>query len=251
MALYADYEDFEDAMEELDEDEWDEWDENNQPIVLAVRFESSPKAYHYFTNNEDLEEGDRILIRQYQNKEVVVTVLGYSDGFDSANKKLDIIRKVPRTYKKPVRTNKFKSGEKTNMKKANVIKNTKEAMTDAKDVAVKYQKGAAVITAIKSAINESNLVPDSVKKLVNAGNGISDLIIGVVLQVASETFTESEIIQDAAKAANFAGAVSTSIEFTMIQDIIEKVVGNAVGATNMKTAEKAPEVKPSEKDAKK
>jgi len=232
---YDDYEELEEAREEDDDYDWDEDEDGDEPAVIAVTFENSFKKYHYFTDNLNFEKGDRLLVKQYQNRETAVTIIGYCEDDDQANRKLNVIKKLDRKIKPQKRTNRFKKEEDTMKKSSKVVSSTKVALTEAKDVAVKFQKGSAVIIAIKTAIFESDMVPDKVKALVEAGNGVSDLIIGLVLQVVAETFTESEVIQEAAKAANFSGAVSASSEFTMIQDAIENIVGSAVGKVNFKT----------------
>jgi len=235
MSIYDDYDELEDAEDDGDFDD-DEWEEDDEEMVLVVTFNGSYKKYHYYTDDDTLSKGDKLRIRQYQNRETTVTVVGYSSTDAHASRKINIIEKI-----KPGRTNKFKEGNTNTMKKktTKVVQSAKGAITEAKDVAIKFQKGSAVIVAVKTAINESELVPEKVKELVTAGNKISDLIIGLTLQVVAETFTDSEIIQEAAQTANFTGAVNASADFTMLQDMIEGVVGSAVQKINPKADDKS------------
>lgn len=233
MAIYDDYEDLEEALEEEEADDWDE-----DSIVIVVTFDSSNKKYNYFTDNEDLKKGDRLRIRQYGQKLTNVTVVGYNTSDRDASRNLDIVKKLNKKDQGFRTPNKFNKKETVTMKKSTkVIECTKDAMKEAKDAGIKFQKGSAVIIAVKTAIYESDIVPAKVKLLIESGSGISDLIIGICLQVVAETFTHSDVIQEAAEAANFSGAVSASSEFTMIQDLVESVVGKAIGAVNLKTAD--------------
>ena len=234
------YDSYDDLCEE--DEEW--YDEEDEEVVLVVRFNSSKENYHYYTNNLDYEKGEKLKIISLYGDPTTVTVVGYCNSTTKAKKPIKVISKI-KTHK----PNKYKKKEQ-DMKKSNLMANTKEAMTEAKNAAIKFQKGAAVITAIKTALNESDLIPESGKMLIAAGGGITDLIFGLLLQVSAETFTDSKIIQDASKSANFAGAISTSIGFTAIQDLIEKIVGSAVVSINKKTVKETPEADTTNKETK-
>jgi hypothetical protein len=243
--IFNDYEELEqaynDAREKWEVDDWDDEDEEYWDLddwknyslkkpVICVTFNSN-KQYHYYTKRKDLVKGDKLQVL-CNGRETKVTVIGYSTKSYMTRRMLNIIKVFG------TKPEKIKTGEKTMKITTKAVSASKEALTEAKDVALKYQEGSAVIVAIKTALYKSNLIPANIKKLIEAGNGVSDLVIGLTLQILAETFTDSEIISKAAKAANFTGAVSASSEFTTIQELIEKTVADAVGVVNTKTAKK-------------
>ena len=112
-------------------------------------------------------------------------------------------------------------------KQAQVKGNALNAMETAKNVIVQMQQGQAVIAAVRGAIKKAPGVPDGLKELMDSPYG--SLITGLILHTTAPILTGNEHIQKAVKAANIAGAVELSNQFTFIQDAIETAISSIPG----------------------
>lgn len=208
------YDDIEDLQDDLDEDELNEYFDDDD-AVIAVVFPSSRKKYYYFTRDLTLKKGQKVLVWA-NNRETIVTVAGYClDENGNASRTIRILD----NNKKPTK----KRGTKTMGKSSKATNSVKEIITETKDVAIKLQYGGTIISGIKSALMESDTIPENVKTLLEV-EGYSDFIIGNSLKLASDTFLDSENIKKAADAASFAASVKIASKLDFIQNLVEAVI---------------------------
>ncbi len=107
----------------------------------------------------------------------------------------------------------------------------KNTMKQSKDVAIANQKGTAVLTALRTAIAQTPLVPGFIKELV-AHEKYGDFILGVTINVAAQSFTDNHTIQKAARAANLVGTYDMSNEFNQIEMLIESTLTSLLAPFN-------------------
>jgi hypothetical protein len=112
-------------------------------------------------------------------------------------------------------------------KQAQVKGNALNAFDTAKNVVVQMQQGQAVISAVRGAIAKAPGVPQGLKELMASPYG--SLITGLILHTTAPILTGNEHIIKAVKAANIAGAVELSNQFTFISDAIEGAIASIPG----------------------
>jgi len=110
---------------------------------------------------------------------------------------------------------------------AQVKNNALTAFETTKNVIVQIQQGETVITAVKATLLKAPGCPDNLKILLATPYG--DMIVGMILHTIAPVLTGSPVIMKAVKAANVAGAVKVSQQFTFIQDAIESAIGSIPG----------------------
>lgn len=208
--------------------------------IVCVKFKSyrgyfEGKIYHYFwpEKYKKVPVGS-VLVITAPSGQAYVQVVQYKVDSDHASKYININRVVDGTLRKTEQKEsfiKFKE-EKKEMKKS-ITEVTKKSLSETKDVVVKMQTGRTVITALKTTITETEVMPEQLKALVNIP-GYSDIAIGLLLNIASQTFTDSKTIQKASEAAQFVGAVEFSDKFTFIQDALESVIKKALSSVEEK-----------------
>ena len=165
--------------------------------------------------------------------EIIEVCKSYNISFDGKQMIFDGVDfdEMFRDYKINIK-NKIKTlitkGEDETMKTKNIFENGKKSLSDTKKTIIKVKQGKAVITAMKTTLKELPVIPDNVKVLLEL-DGYSDLIIGLLLNIAASTYTDSEIIKQAAKDANFVGAIEFSDKFTFIEDIVKTTIEGAIG----------------------
>lgn len=259
--LWEDEEDWDDEDEE-DWDEEEDWDDDDEEdddeipddpdkkkikFLIGTRFPNSSKIYDYLSDCTVLKKGDILTTqrktitgqdsgiisvefvgyKKYTKKGIPYKFLVISDVYTPSKTKKSVLPK-----KKPIdwreqRQNKYIKKEKESMKAKKAINVAKDSALETKDIAVKMVKGQAIITAIKTTLMEMDTIPDSVKGFLTIP-GYSDLAIGFMLNMAGQTFTDSEVIEDAASATHFVGSVEFAKQFTVIQDLIENTIKSAM-----------------------
>ena len=103
-----------------------------------------------------------------------------------------------------------------------VIGNAKNAATTSKNAVIQAQKGTAMLTATKAALNKGPL-PAQVKELINTPYW-GDFVTGILLHTVVPTVTDSKIAKDAVEAANVVASIGLSEHFSWIQDTIKSVI---------------------------
>jgi len=119
-----------------------------------------------------------------------------------------------------------------NAKQAQVKGNALNAMDTVKNVVVQMQQGKAVIAAVRGAIQKAPGLPKGLRELIASPYG--DLIVGLILHTTAPILTASPVIIKAVKAANVAGAVELSNQFTFVSDAIEGAIASIPGFEEVK-----------------
>ena len=219
-----------------------------KPIVV-ITIPPGKKEYHYYWPKDEpiISAGNYILVKgMFGEQECLIET--YLMESKKAENYLSLIRVLKRADTIPKSKKAFHAfinnatpleGILT-MNKFDRIKNESiDSLTETKDIVIKLQKGKAVITAVKTSLLEIDTLPKQLKTLLSI-DGYSDLAIGVLINIAGNTFTDSKIIKKAASDANFAGSVEFSNQFTFIEKFIEDVIKKVLGSdqlTEVKTEE--------------
>lgn len=191
-------------------------------MIVKVLFymSDSDKNYFYFwpEDMERVQVNTKLLIKtHYGSQKVKVT--GWLQDSSKATKVINII-KILTSIKETENvqmSNKFDR----------ITNSAKQTILENKDIVIKLQKGKAVIAALKTSAIQSDLVNDKLKELLNIP-GYSDMFIGLTLRITAESMLNNQVIQDAAEAANFVGAVEFSNQFTFLEKFIESTITKAL-----------------------
>lgn len=111
--------------------------------------------------------------------------------------------------------------------KKSITSQIKKSGAEAKNTIIQMQKGAAIISALKTSLIESNILPEKAAVFINE-SPFADILIAQVLGNAAVLFTDSDIIAEAAEAAQFVGNVRASESITVLQSFIEATITKAM-----------------------
>ncbi len=206
------------------------WKRNATCAVLAVKFKNSPKIYRYYTHEITLEAGDILEIDGY-GEGTTVSVNGYCNMPGLARRKIQIIQVLNTRPKKKAKTN-LKSKktkltqEKTTM--SNLTKSAEKTIKKSAKMGLTIQKGNAGLTALHTAIQNAEAIPQAIKDLLEAHKDYADLIIGLSAESLANVFADSTIIRDAAESVNTAATAKLAINITVVQTVIENIITNVM-----------------------
>lgn len=141
----------------------------------------------------------------------------------------DMNNKPERTKKENATMSKF------DLDTDGVVGNAMSTAKNMKDTVVMAKKGDIVISTIKSSLKQIPGLPPMAAMFIDSP--YADMVIGLALSVAVPALSDSKIINDAAKAANFAGSLAVADKLGFIEKTVETLIGAIPGLMAEKTAE--------------
>jgi len=138
---------------------------------------------------------------------------------------------------KKVKKEKQQMGKEFDFDKVAQVKgNAVNAIETAKNVVIQLQKGKTILAAVKSTLRKAPGCPDNLKLLLDTPYG--DAVVGLIMHTVAPIMTANTTIMSAVKAANLAGAVALSDQFTFIQDAVTNAIESLPGMEALKEAAK-------------
>lgn len=113
----------------------------------------------------------------------------------------------------------------------NIVTAITTSLKHSKDVAIANQKGTAILTVLRTTIQENPLVPANLRALVE-DSPYSDFILGLLLNVAAQAFSDNKTIIKAAKAANLVGSYDLANRFNQLETFIESTITSVMEPFN-------------------